>query len=358
MKEPHQPKHQHSLSKQQEDRLREEQQGHFVPGQEGSQLATTHKDEELGTICAIHKHTAEVCDRHGNIRLCHLRGNLGPLVIGDRVAWLSAGQDDGDGVVVAIQPRKQLLTRRMHRGDHLLAANLDRLLIVLAPEPEPTLELLDSLLVVAELAEIPSCILLNKIDLPSADNPALRKLLHTYRNCGYPLLEVSALSGEGMDELRNTLTSPPNLPGVSAVITESERELPPARISVLAGQSGVGKSTLINALGAGHAPTRPLSSDSHGTHTTTTPRLYKISQNGWLADLPGVRSFDILHLSTTQLERGFREFGEWLGKCKFRNCRHDKEPNCALREAAREEKISPHRWEQYQKFASHLKPAH
>ncbi|SDI02539.1 small ribosomal subunit biogenesis GTPase RsgA [Pseudomonas panipatensis] len=271
----------------------------------------------------------------GQVFRCHLRANLPPLVTGDQVVWRPGNQ--GIGVIVAQLPRRSELCRPDMRG--LLkpvAANVDRIVIVFAPRPEPHANLIDRYLVAAEHAGIQPLLLLNKADLIDEQNTAqIDGLLSTYRELGYPLLEVSAFNGLAMDALRAALNE---------------------HVSVFVGQSGVGKSSLVNALLPG-VDTRvgELSEvTGKGTHTTTTARLFHFPAGGDLIDSPGIREFGLGHVTRDDVEAGFIEFRDLLGRCRFRDCKHDREPGCALLKALEEGKVSAQRMASYRHILASL----
>lgn len=271
----------------------------------------------------------------GQVLRCHLRANLPPLVTGDRVVWRPGNQ--GIGVIVAQLPRTSELCRPDMRGVlKPVASNVDRIVIVFAPRPEPHANLIDRYLVAAEHAGIQPLLLLNKADLIDEQNAEqIDSLLSTYRNLGYPLLEVSAFNGLAMDALRAALNE---------------------HVSVFVGQSGVGKSSLVNALLPG-VDTRvgDLSEvTGKGTHTTTTARLFHFPAGGDLIDSPGIREFGLVHVSRDDVEAGFIEFNDLLGHCRFRDCKHDREPGCALLKALEEGRISEQRMASYRHILASL----
>jgi ribosome biogenesis GTPase len=262
----------------------------------------------------------------GQVFRCHLRANLPALVTGDTVVWRAGNQ--GIGVIVAQLPRHTELCRPDSRGQlKPVAANVDLIVIVFAPMPEPHANLIDRYLVAAEHAGIHPLLLLNKADLIDAQNaPALNVLLGVYRQLGYPLLEVSAHEGDGMQQLQARLDG---------------------HISVFVGQSGVGKSSLVNSLlPEVQARVGALSELSgQGTHTTTTARLI---------DSPGIREFGLGHVSRADVEAGFIEFADLLGTCRFRDCKHDREPGCALLMALEDGRIQQQRMNSYRSIIASL----
>lgn len=291
--------------------------------------------EQNGLVIAHFGVQVEVEDDHGGVFRCHLRANLPALVTGDRVVWRAGNQ--GIGVIVAQLPRHTELCRPDSRGQlKPVAGNVDLIVIVFAPMPEPHANLIDRYLVAAEHAGLQPLLLLNKADLIDDQNaPALNALLAVYRQLGYPLLEVSAHHGDGMQQLKDRLKG---------------------HISVFVGQSGVGKSSLVNSL-LPDARTRvgDLSEWSgQGTHTTTTARLFHFPDGGDLIDSPGIREFGLVHVSRADVEAGFIEFSELLGHCRFRDCKHDREPGCALLGALAEGKIQQQRMNSYRSIIASL----
>jgi ribosome biogenesis GTPase len=271
----------------------------------------------------------------GQVFRCHLRANLPALVTGDTVVWRAGNQ--GIGVIVAQLPRNTELCRPDSRGQlKPVAANVDLIVIVFAPMPEPHANLIDRYLVAAEHAGIQPLLLLNKADLIDEQNaPALNALLAVYRQLGYPLLEVSAHQGDGMQQLQTRLDG---------------------HISVFVGQSGVGKSSLVNSL-LPEVQTRvgPLSELSgQGTHTTTTARLFHFPGGGELIDSPGIREFGLGHVSRADVEAGFIEFTDLLGTCRFRDCKHDREPGCALLMALEDGRVQQQRMNSYRSIIASL----
>ncbi|MEH6469877.1 MAG: small ribosomal subunit biogenesis GTPase RsgA [Halopseudomonas sp.] len=267
-------------------------------------------------------------DDRGQICRCHMRANLGALVTGDRVVWRNG---EPYGVIVATLPRHSLLSRPNSRGElKPVAANIDYIVITIAPEPTPFANLIDRYLVAAEAIGIEPVILLNKTDLLTDPErrAELDKMLDSYQQIGYRVLHASTKSEDGLSTLKTHLDQ---------------------RTSVFVGQSGVGKSSLINVLLPGvDIRVGALSEARHkGTHTTTTARIYHFPDGGDLIDSPGIREFGLWHIEPQQLLEGFVEFRPFLGYCRFRDCSHKHEPNCALLQALEEGKIEPRRMESY-----------
>lgn len=249
------------------------------------------------------------------------------VVCGDRVRWLAG--DAGDRAVVEQLPRSSELRRPDSRGrSEVLAANITQLVVVLAPSPAPDPFIIDRYLAAAEVMGAAAAIVANKADLPTA-LPA--GLLEEYESLGYPVLRVSAATGTGLDAL--------------ALLLREQR-------SLLAGQSGVGKSSLLNALVPGiEAATAGISAATgEGRHRTTATTLHRLSCGGELLDSPGVRDFapalDDPRLAAT----GFREIVTAARECRFANCRHMKEPGCAVKAGVEAGRISARRYESYRRL--------
>ncbi len=287
---------------------------------------------EEGRVVIRHGATLGVENEQGRLIQCQTRQHIGHPVCGDRVVWQPTGESSG--VVTALLPRGSVLSRPDYSGrDKPLAANLTQLVIVLAPKPEPSGYLLDQYLVTAELIRVRPLIAINKIDL--LEGEALERFLSRFAHypaMGYDLVQVSAKREHGLDEL----------------IEHLKRET-----SILVGQSGVGKSSLINALLPDHeVETGRLSKATGlGRHTTSTATLYRLPQGGELIDSPGVRSFRLTELSREELEQGFPEFRPYLGQCRFHNCTHEHEPDCAVRAAVEAGVIDPQRLANFQRLS-------
>jgi len=277
-----------------------------------------------GRVVAVHgRHfRVELEDADASSLDCVTRGKQGGIACGDRVLATATGA--GGGVIEERLPRRNLLYRSDLYRSKLLAANLDQIFIVLAAEPTPDPALLDRCLVAAEGAAIPAYIVVNKTDL--AGSPALIDALAGHVALGYPLIAVSARADIG--------TLQAQLAG---------------HTSILVGASGVGKSTLINAL----VPTAEITTQAistaldSGKHTTTHTRLYHLPAGGALIDSPGMQEFGLKHIAAQDLPHAFPEFRPHLGHCRFYNCRHLQEPGCAILAGLERGEIAPARWRVY-----------
>lgn len=260
---------------------------------------------------------------------CVTRGKKTDIACGDRVEIRSTSV--GEGVIERFLPRSSLLYRSNAFRSKMLAANVTQIVIVLAAVPSFYEELLNRCLIAAEAAGIHPLILLNKSDLPETAQ-AMAQLQH-YLTLGYELLALSAT--QDADPLREKLHG---------------------HTSVLVGQSGMGKSTLVNALiPDAKSRTQEISDvlDS-GKHTTTSTRLYHLDADSHLIDSPGLQEFGLNHLDADALEYAFIEFRPFLGQCRFSNCRHLKEPDCAISNAVAAGIISVVRHNTYQKLLAEI----
>jgi len=291
-----------------------------------------------GTIVAAFGRHYEVDTAAGRLQ-CYPRGKKSSYACGDEVEILRGG--DGQGVIESLHPRRNLLWRSDAFREKLIAANLSHIVIVVATEPGFSDLLVSRCIAAAESQGITPLIVLNKADL-AARLPAARVQLAPFRALGYEVIEVSAL--EGAEGLRARLG------GLHAIFV---------------GQSGMGKSTLTNALvPEANAATREISDalDS-GKHTTTFARLYPLGDGaghrlpGWLIDSPGLQVFGLAHLSADDLAEAFVDLRPFLGQCRFRDCRHDSEPGCALLAAVASGRINARRWEHFRAIRNEIAEA-
>jgi ribosome biogenesis GTPase / thiamine phosphate phosphatase len=273
------------------------------------------------TATVIAAHGRNFLAQFGNVRLlCVTRGKKSDIAVGDRVTVQTTSPTQG--VIEAVANRDTLLFRSDQYKSKLLAANVSQLFIVVATEPGFADDLISRALVAADAAGISAHLILNKTDLGEL-LPRARERLQPYATLGYPVHEVSARGAP--DTALQTL-----LP------------LLQDQTSILIGQSGMGKSSLINLLVPdADIATREISTAlDTGKHTTTFTRLYSINPSTCIIDSPGFQEFGLYHLTEGMLERAFREFTPFLGSCRFYNCRHLVEPGCAILEAVKNGRIS------------------
>lgn len=295
------------------------------PEQEGLVIAHYGNQVDIESLNPINR---------GQIVPCHLRANLGSIVAGDRVIWCAGEQQ---GVVTSCLSRHNELVRPDSFGNiKTVAANVDQMFIVLALEPLAHTNLIDRYLVVAETTDINPVIILNKIDLLNEQNhQELSKLLALYEKLHYTILRTSIKTGYGISELKANVVG---------------------KTSIFVGQSGVGKSSIIQAL-LPHESIK-IGKLSHGAskgkHTTTHSQLYHFPNGGDCIDSPGIREFGLWHLPADTVAAGFREFQPYLQQCQFRNCQHRAEPGCALLEAVQQGNIAAARMDSYQQIIASL----
>ena len=318
------------LSQRQQERIQNIQEKRRKRLAEKAEQKLEHAEGQphKGIVITRHGQNLVVADEASTLHHCLWRRNIGHIVCGDHVVWQATG--DKHGVVTALLERQSVLARPDYSGrEKPLAANISKLVIVLAPLPEPSEYLLDQYLVTAETIGVKAVIAFNKIDL--LDQAAIQKLNQRfghYEKIGYSLIQISAKFEHGLDPL------------IQQLIDET---------SILVGQSGVGKSSLINAI----LPDQDIQvgrlsqASGLGRHTTSATTYYSLPEGGHLIDSPGVRSFRLVELSRSQLEKGFKEFGPFIGHCRFSDCHHLKEPGCALRQAVNEGQIDRRRLENF-----------
>jgi ribosome biogenesis GTPase len=287
-----------------------------------------------GLVIAAYGRRYRVEAEGGGELECVTRGRRSDVACGDHVSVSRTGV--GAAVIEAVEPRRTLFYRSDARRQKLIAANVTQVAIVVAARPPHNPDLVNRCLVAAEHGGIAGLIVLNKTDLPEA--AVASASLDLYRALGYTVLPLSAK--------RDVTPLAPHLQG---------------HLSVLVGQSGMGKSTIINAL-VPHAAARVAEISSAlgtGRHTTTHGELYHLA-GADLIDSPGLQEFGLHHLTPEEAAVAFREFRPFIGQCRFRDCRHVAEPGCAIAEAAAEGRVAPSRLTSYRRLAQELasKPAH
>lgn len=271
------------------------------------------------------------CKVKGTFRLKGIR-STNPVAVGDRVRI--SGNPEGTAFITDIEERKNYIIRRasnLSKQSHILAANLDQCMLVATVNyPETSTTFIDRFLATAEAYRIPTLILFNKIDLYDEDDTRyLDGLVHLYTTIGYPCIKVSALDGRGLDEVKDKLRG---------------------AITLFSGNSGVGKSTLLNALLPGTDARTGEISQAHnkGMHTTTFSEMYPVDQaGGYLIDTPGIKGFGTFDMEVEEIGHYFPEIFEASADCKYGNCTHRQEPGCAVLKAVEEHRISQSRYASY-----------
>ncbi|MEM7706545.1 MAG: ribosome small subunit-dependent GTPase A [Pseudomonadota bacterium] len=297
-----------------------------------SKAPHSESSRRFGTV--IISHGPEVVVKvEDDLVACRGRRKLGKTVCGDRV-WLS---DDQPPVLDGIAPRDNVFPRSDRRGrQQIVAANLARVVIVVAPKPEPTRDLINRYLVACENLELPAVICFNKADLIDAEaRTGWDSQAKLYRKLGYPVVYSSTKSSPGLGELAKLLADGP---------------------SILVGQSGVGKSSLINQLLPDLAlKTQAISTaTAKGKHTTTATTWYDREGAGPIIDSPGVWEYGIWKMPWSDVARGFVEFSTYAQECRFSNCQHLSEPDCGVQAAADAGRIDPSRLASYRRIVGAL----
>lgn len=288
------------------------------------------------TVLAAHGRQFMLRTDDGGDRVAVTRGRRADVVAGDRVAWRELGA--GQAVIEDVLPRTNLLRRSDARREKALAANLDQAAVVLSGEPPFSEELLMRVLVAAERERIACLLIATKADVPHA-MASIEPRLAVYEALGYPVVRIAAKAEP--DATRERL-----------------RPLLGGRTTLLLGQSGMGKSTLVNLLVPDAALATQAISEAlqTGRHTTTFTRAFDLAGGGRLIDSPGFQVFGLAHLSTSELEHGLREFEPLLGRCRFHNCTHRHEPGCAIRAAVASGGIDARRHALYEQLRDDAEP--
>lgn len=293
------------------------------------QQRTTEKNQhdQDGTLISRFGANALVANTDWQFFTCHIRQNVPDPVPGDHVIWQQQTIDTG--VITAVHPRTTTLNRVTYQGEQKpVAANITLMIITISAIPAPSSELIDRYIIAAENLGFEILILVNKSDL--AETEATQPLIKIYQDLGYSVLYASATENSGIDALQQQLCD---------------------KTSIFIGQSGVGKSSLVQIL----LPDEKLrigeiSEKQHGRHTTTTTVLYRIETGGYLIDSPGVRQFRLWHATPNEIMRGYKEIAAASNHCQFRNCAHQNETRCGVKAALEKNEIHPDRFTNWQRI--------
>jgi ribosome biogenesis GTPase / thiamine phosphate phosphatase len=281
-------------------------------------------------------HTVESDDMHYN---CSIRGKLrlkgyrstNPIAVGDVVDF--EHDDSNVGAITKIHERKNCIIRKsinLSKESHIIASNIDQAVFVFTlRNPETTTVFLDRFLTAAESYSIPVVIIFNKTDIYKEEEfDDVASVMATYAHIGYQIIDTSVLRGRNLDKVKEVLAG---------------------KKTVLAGHSGVGKSSIINAIAPGFNLKTAIISEAHssGKHTTTFARMIKLPFGGYIIDTPGIRGFGLIHLKREEIYHYFREIFEMSHKCKYHNCTHINEPDCAVKDAVDEGEIA---WTRYKSY--------
>lgn len=271
----------------------------------------------------------------GKVRLSHSSAT-NPVAVGDKVRYEidgAAASETSPAVITEIFPRENYLIRKstnLSRQAHVIAANVDQAILAVSLYfPEIKLPFLDRILVTCEVYKVPVIIALNKVDMYRAEAPeAVEDFKRIYGGAGYKVIETSARTGEGIDELRR---------------------LCEGKVNLISGESGVGKSSIIRALDPTLDPKVGRISDAHlqGKHTTSLYEMYRLSSGGFIIDTPGLRGFGLVDLEKEEIGKYFPEMLRVADNCRFVPCTHTHEPGCAVKAAVDNEEISPERYNSY-----------
>lgn len=269
------------------------------------------------------------CRIKGKFRIKGLK-STNPIAVGD---WVSISGDDGDYIITDINDRKNYIIRKsvnLSKQVHIIASNIDRaFLIITLASPPTSIGFIDRFLVTAEAYQIPTTLVFNKVDLyDEFDREYHSDIVSMYENAGYECIEASALNNKNVDLIIDKMKG---------------------KVSLLAGHSGVGKSTLVNAIDPELDLLTQEVSSSHqkGQHTTTFAEMYELDFGGFIIDTPGIKGFGLVEMEDAELADYYPELRALKGECKFNNCLHVNEPKCAVKNAVDTGEIHPVRYDSY-----------
>ena len=298
--------------------------------------------KSTGTSYGVHFEDGTTADCHvkGNFRIRGIR-STNPIAIGDHVEVTQL--EDGTNWITELYDRKNYIIRRatnLSYASHIIAANVDMAaLIVTLRHPETSTTFIDRFLATCEAYRVPACIIFNKVDLLTEEElQQLSTLRQLYESLGYPTYAISAI----------TLTSSPDSP-IAQSLNHLISAIFDGKVTLLSGNSGVGKSTLLNAiLGKDIARTGAISSAHHkGMHTTTFSEMHQLDKSSWIIDTPGIKGFGLLDIEKEEISHYFRDIFRISRDCRYSNCQHTGEPGCAVYQAVANGEIALSRYESY-----------
>lgn len=297
--------------------------------------------KNTGSWYVVHTEDGDInCKVKGNFRIKGIR-TTNPVAVGDRVDITV--NPDGNAFITAIEPRDNYIIRKainLSKESHIIAANIDQaFLVVTLAHPVTSTTFIDRFLATAEAYRVKTILLINKTDLltEEEDKEYLEAVTYLYRSIGYEVMHVSGLTGEGIDKLRERISD---------------------KISLFSGNSGVGKSTIINDLLPGLGLRTAAISDIHdtGMHTTTFSGMFRVPGGGWIIDTPGIKGFGTIDFERGEIAHFFPDIFEISHDCRYNNCTHTHEPGCAVLKALDEHRIAQSRYNSYLSILDDLNP--
>ena len=297
--------------------------------------------KNTGSWYVVHTEDGDInCKVKGNFRIKGIR-TTNPVAVGDRVDITV--NPDGNAFITAIEPRDNYIIRKainLSKESHIIAANIDQaFLVVTLAHPVTSTTFIDRFLATAEAYRVKTILLINKTDLltEEEDKEYLEAVTYLYRSIGYEVMHVSGLTGEGIDKLRERISD---------------------KISLFSGNSGVGKSTIINDLLPGLGLRTAAISDIHdtGMHTTTFSGMFPVPGGGWIIDTPGIKGFGTIDFERGEIAHFFPDIFEISHDCRYNNCTHTHEPGCAVLKALDEHCIAQSRYNSYLSILDDLNP--